>query len=196
MSKIAGYKDEAYIRGKAPMTKREIRILTISLLGIEPGDVVVDIGAGTGGLTMEAAYAAAPGRVYAVEAKETALELVQQNKEHFQTDNVVIIPGKAPAALDQITEQVDRVIIGGSGGNMEDLFEWCRNNIRPGGRVVANFVTLENAAQATTLMNRYFDNVELIQVGISRGEGIGGLTMLKAANPIFIITGDVATKEV
>ena len=196
MSKIAGYKDEAYIRGKAPMTKREIRILTISLLGIEPGDVVVDIGAGTGGLTMEAAYAAAPGRVYAVEAKETALELVQQNKEHFQTDNVVIIPGKAPAALDQITELVDRVIIGGSGGNMEDLFEWCRNNIRPGGRVVANFVTLENAAQATTLMNRYFDNVELIQVGISRGEGIGGLTMLKAANPIFIITGDVATKEV
>ncbi|MFA6931420.1 MAG: precorrin-6Y C5,15-methyltransferase (decarboxylating) subunit CbiT [Lentisphaeria bacterium] len=196
MSKIAGYKDEAYIRGKAPMTKREIRILTISLLGIEPGDVVVDIGAGTGGLTMEAAYAAAPGRVYAVEAKETALELVQQNKEHFQADNVVIIPGKAPAALDQITEQVDRVIIGGSGGNMEDLFEWCRNNIRPGGRVVANFVTLENAAQATTLMNRYFDNVELIQVGISRGEGIGGLTMLKAANPIFIITGDVATKEV
>ncbi|MBC3803636.1 precorrin-6Y C5,15-methyltransferase (decarboxylating) subunit CbiT [Acetobacterium fimetarium] len=196
MSKIAGYKDEAYIRGKAPMTKREIRILTISLLGIEPGDVVVDIGAGTGGLTMEAAYAAAPGRVYAVEAKETALELVQQNKEHFQADNVVIIPGKAPAALDQITEQVDRVIIGGSGGNMEDLFEWCRNNIRPGGRVVANFVTLENAAQATTLMNRYFDKVELIQVGISRGEGIGGLTMLKAANPIFIITGDVATKEV
>lgn len=196
MSKIAGYKDEAYIRGKAPMTKREIRILTISLLGIEPGDVVVDIGAGTGGLTMEAAYAAAPGRVYAVEAKETALELVQQNKEHFQADNVVIIPGKAPAALDKITEPVDRVIIGGSGGNMEDLFEWCRNNIRPGGRVVANFVTLENAAQATTLMNRYFDNVELIQVGISRGEGIGGLTMLKAANPIFIITGDVATKEV
>ena len=196
MSKIAGYKDEAYIRGKAPMTKREIRILTISLLGIEPGDVVVDIGAGTGGLTMEAAYAAAPGRVYAVEAKETALELVQQNKEHFQADNVVIIPGKAPAALDQITELVDRVIIGGSGGNMEDLFEWCRNNIRPGGRVVANFVTLENAAQATTLMNRYFDNVELIQVGISRGEGIGGLTMLKAANPIFIITGDVAAKEV
>jgi cobalt-precorrin-6B (C15)-methyltransferase len=195
MSKIAGYKDDAYIRGKAPMTKREIRILTISLLGIETGDVVVDIGAGTGGLTMEAACAAAPGRVYAVEAKETALELVQKNKEHFNADNVVIIPGKAPEALDKITEPVDRVIIGGSGGNMEGLFIWCRNNVRPGGRVVANFVTLENAAQATTLMNRYFDNVELIQVGISRGEGIGGLTMLKAANPIFIITGDVEAKE-
>lgn len=195
MSKIAGYKDDAYIRGKAPMTKREIRILTISLLGIEPGDVVVDIGAGTGGLTMEAAYAAETGRVYAVEAKETALELVQQNKEHFQADNVVIVPGKAPEALDKIAEPVDRVIIGGSGGNMESLFAWCQKNVRTGGRVIANFVTLENAAQATTLMNRYFDKVELIQVGISRGEGIGGLTMLKAANPIFIISGDVKAKE-
>ncbi|WP_026395380.1 precorrin-6Y C5,15-methyltransferase (decarboxylating) subunit CbiT [Acetobacterium malicum] len=191
MSKIAGYKDDAYIRGKAPMTKREIRILTISLLGINPGDVVVDIGAGTGGLTMEAAYAADQGKVYAVEAKETALELVQKNKEHFNADHVVIIPGKAPEALVEIKEPVDRVIIGGSGGNMEGLFQWCKANTRAGGRVIANFVTLENAAQATTLMNQYFQNVELIQVGISRGEGIGGLTMLKAANPIFIITGDV-----
>lgn len=191
MSRIAGYKDEAYLRGKAPMTKREIRILTISLLGIEAGDVVVDIGAGTGGITMEAAYAAEGGRVYAVEAKEAALELVRQNREQFKADNVVIIPGKAPEALSEIKEPVDRVIIGGSGGNMEGLFQWCKENTRTGGRVIANFVTLENAAQATTLMNQYFDNVELIQVGISRGEGIGGLTMLKASNPIFIITGDV-----
>jgi cobalt-precorrin-6B (C15)-methyltransferase len=173
------------------MTKREIRILTISLLGIEAGDVVVDIGAGTGGITMEAAYAAESGRVYAVEAKKTALELVGQNKEQFKADNVVIIPGKAPEVLTEIKEPVDRVIIGGSGGNMEGLFQWCKENIRSGGRVIANFVTLENAAQATTLMNQYFENVDLIQVGISRGEGIGGLTMLKASNPIFIITGDV-----
>ncbi|HEY5537908.1 MAG TPA: precorrin-6Y C5,15-methyltransferase (decarboxylating) subunit CbiT [Acetobacterium sp.] len=191
MSNIAGYKDDDYIRGKAPMTKREIRILTISLLGIKSGDVVVDIGAGTGGITMEAAYAAAPGTVYAVEAKEAALELVAKNKEHFHADNVEIIQGKAPEALSAITRNVDRVIIGGSGGNMDDLFIWCREKIRNRGRVIANFVTLENAAQAMTLMNRYFENVELIQVGISRGEGIGGLTMLKAANPIFIITGDV-----
>ncbi|MBK5243429.1 MAG: precorrin-6Y C5,15-methyltransferase (decarboxylating) subunit CbiT [Eubacteriaceae bacterium] len=191
MSNIAGYRDDDYIRGKAPMTKREIRILTISLLGIKPGDAVVDIGAGTGGITMEAAYAAAPGIVFAVEAKEAALELVAKNKEHFHADNVEIIKGKAPEALSQITRDVDRVIIGGSGGKIEGLLIWCKERIRSGGRVIANFVTLENAAQATTLMNHYFENVELIQVGISRGEGIGGLTMLKASNPIFIITGDV-----
>ncbi|MDI3536575.1 MAG: cobalt-precorrin-6B (C15)-methyltransferase [Eubacteriaceae bacterium] len=191
MSNIAGYKDEEYIRGKAPMTKREIRILTISLLGIQAGDVVVDIGAGTGGLTMEAAYAAGRGTVYAVEAKESALELIGKNKEKFAADHVEIISGKAPAALAAIKEAVDRVIIGGSGGNLADLLDWCQKNVRANGRVIANFVTLENAAQAVTLMNERFKNVEMIQVGISRGEGIGGLTMLKAANPIFIISGDV-----
>ncbi|WKY47446.1 precorrin-6Y C5,15-methyltransferase (decarboxylating) subunit CbiT [Eubacteriaceae bacterium ES3] len=191
MSKIAGYKDEEYIRGKAPMTKREIRILTISLLGIEETNTVVDIGAGTGGLTMEAAYAAGQGKVYAVEAKESALELIKKNQEKFAAGHVEIIAGKAPAVLGQITEPVDRVIIGGSGGNLGELLDWCLENVRANGRVIANFVTLENAAQAVSLMNKKFKNVEMIQVGISRGEGIGGLTMLKAANPIFIITGDL-----
>lgn len=191
MSNIAGYKDEEYIRGKAPMTKREIRILTISLLGVNPNDILVDIGAGTGGITMEAAYAASQGKVYAVEAKKEALDLVEKNRLHFNAKNVEIIFGKAPEALTEIKEKVDKVIIGGSGGNMESLFLWCKKNIKSGGRLVANFVTLENASQAMTLMKTYFGNVEMIQVGVNRGENIGGLTMLKASNPIFIITGDM-----
>lgn len=190
MSRIAGYRDEEFIRGKTPMTKREIRILTISLLGIKPEDKVLDVGAGTGGLTMEAAYAAEQGSVFAVEYKEDALALIKENKEKFNAHNVKIISGKAPQALNEIKEKVNRVIIGGSGGNLEELFKWCKKNIATGGRVIANFVTLENAAEATRLMNAYFKNVELIQVGISRGEGIGGLTMLKAANPIFMISAD------
>ena len=150
------------------MTKREVRILTISLLGIQEKDVVVDIGAGTGGLTMEAAYAANEGRVYAVEAKDAALELEKQNIEKF-----------------------DKVIIGGTGGQLEAVFIWCKEHLNPGGRLAANFVTMENASLATTLMRKYFTDVDMIQVGVSRGEFIGGLTMLKASNPIFIITGSV-----
>jgi cobalt-precorrin-6B (C15)-methyltransferase len=191
MSNIAGYKDDAYCRGKAPMTKREIRILTISLLNIQQGDVVVDIGAGTGGITMEAAYAAKPGIVYAIEAKEAAIELIKKNKARFEADNVTIIKGKAPNSLSEIKPFVNRVIIGGSGGNMASLLDWCQQKVVSGGRVIANFVTIENTAEAVKLMKIHFDDVELIQVGISRGDEIGGLTLLKAANPIFIITGDV-----
>lgn len=190
MSKVAGYKDEDYIRGKAPMTKREVRILTISLLGIEEEDTVVDIGAGTGGLTMEAAYAASKGKVYAIEAKETALELEKQNIEKFGADNVTIIAGKAPEVLSEIKGGIDKVIIGGTGGQLEKIFIWCKENLNPGGRLVANFVTMENASLATTLMHKYFKEVEMIQVGVSRGEFIANMTMLKASNPIFIITGN------
>lgn len=171
------------------MTKREIRILTISLLGIDEKDIVVDIGAGTGGLTMEAAYAAHKGKVYAVEAKDAAIDLEKQNIEKFGADNVTIIGGKAPEALGKIPEKVDKIIIGGTGGQLEDIFIWSLEHLNVGGRVIANFVTMENASLATTLMRRYFTDVEMIQAGISRGEFIGGLTMLKASNPIFMITG-------
>lgn len=190
MTNIKAYKDEDYIRGKAPMTKREIRILTIALLGIEPGDVVVDVGAGTGGLTMEAACAAASGHVYAVEAKEAAIALEKQNIEKFGANNVTIVEGKAPEALSQVPDRVDRIILGGTGGNMQAIVKWCAEHLNTKGRVIANFVTLENAAQAVTLMREHFEQVDVLQVGVSRGEAVGGLTMLKAANPIFIITGE------
>ena len=190
MSEIAAYKDEAYVRGKAPITKREIRILTIALLGVGPRDVVVDIGAGTGGLTMEAAHAARDGRVYAVEGKAAAQELIAANAAAFGADHVTLIKGLAPEALEQVPEMADRIIVGGTGGQMREIFAWCRDHLNPGGRIVCNFITLENAARARELMDEFFTEVEVIQVGISRGEKIGGLTMMKAQNPIFIMTAD------
>ncbi len=188
MSEIKAYKDEDYIRGKAPITKREVRILTIALLGIEPEDVVVDVGAGTGGLTMEAASAAHKGQVWAIEGSENAQELVTRNIQHFCVENVTLIPTFAPEAFEEIPTPVNKVIVGGTGGSMEDIFSWIKKNLVPGGRMVANFVTLENACDAKRYLDEHFDQVEMIQVGVSRGEKIGGLTMMKAANPIFIIT--------
>lgn len=173
------------------MTKREIRILTIALLGIEPDDVVVDIGAGTGGLTMEAAHAARDGKVYAVERKPAAQDLIRQNADKFHADNVEVIDGLAPEALSAVEEPlVDRIIIGGSGGEMADILSWCDAHLKPHGRIVTNFITLENAVQAKSWLDEHFENVEVIQVAVSRGETIGGLTMMKAQNPIFIISAE------
>jgi cobalt-precorrin-6B (C15)-methyltransferase len=195
MSEIAAYHDTDYIRGKAPITKREIRILTIALLGIEPGDVVVDIGAGTGGLTMEAAHAAYKGQVWAVEGSEVAQELVTRNAEAFDAQNVTLAAGYAPEALDAVPQTVDKVILGGTGGAMTEILEWCAAHLKDGGRLVANFITLENAVTAKTWLDGHFGQVEMIQVGVSRGEKIGGLTMMKAQNPIFILTAAKAQPE-
>lgn len=190
MSEIAAYYDEDYIRGKAPITKREIRILTIAMLGISPEDTVADIGAGTGGLTMEAAHAAYNGKVYAVEHKEAAQELIKANAEKFGADNVILVRGKAPEVLTELPDTFDRIIVGGTGGSMEGIFDWCFKVLPKGGRLAANFIALENAARAKEYLDKIFDHTELIQAGISRGDKVAGITMLKALNPIFILTAE------
>ena len=188
MSEIAGYQDEAYVRGKAPMTKREIRILTIAFLNIQPEDVVVDIGAGTGGITMEAAHAAYRGKVYAVEGKEAAQALILQNKAHFDAAPVTLIAGQAPEALDQIPEMVDKIVVGGTGGEMAGIFDWAKTHLKQGGKINANFITLENAARARVLMSERFTDVEVVEIGVSRGRMVGGLTMMTAQNPVYRMT--------
>jgi cobalt-precorrin-6B (C15)-methyltransferase len=188
MTRIAGYKDEEYIRGKAPMTKREIRILTLTLMGIEPNDTVIDIGAGSGGLTMEIAHAAYNGKVYAVEHKQEAIEIIQKNIKKFNAEQVEIIEGKAPETLGKI-DQADKIVIGGTGGNLEEILKWSSDHLVSGGGVVSNFIVLENAAAAMTLMKKYFTDVDIVQVGVNRGRKLAGMTMLEANNPIFIITG-------
>lgn len=170
------------------MTKREIRILTIAFLDIQPDDVVVDIGAGTGGITMEAAHAAYRGKVYAIEGKEAAQDLILKNKAQFGADPVQLISGQAPEALETISEAVDKIVVGGTGGEMAGIFDWAQQHLRPGGKINANFVTLENAARARVLMSERFEDVEVVEIGVSRGREVGGLTMMTAQNPVYLIT--------
>ena len=109
--------DDEFLRGKVPMTKREVRILTMAELAAMPGDIVADIGAGTGSLSIEAARAVGDGTVYAVERNPEAVQLIRENARRFGLTNIVVEEQEAPAGLEQLP-LLDGAIVGGSGGQL------------------------------------------------------------------------------
>jgi len=113
-------KDKDFIRGKVPMTKEEIRAVSIAKMEISDEDVCIDIGGGTGSVSIEMARFSKNGHVYTIEQKEEAVDLIKQNMEKFEIKNMTVISGKAPEDLPQgIT--FDKVFIGGSGGNLSEI---------------------------------------------------------------------------
>ena len=183
---MIGIDDEEFIRGDVPMTKQEIRILTLAKAKIKPGDVVIDIGAGTGSLSIEAAQIAR--RVYAIERNPEALELIQQNSDKFEVDNIIIINAEAPNGLDAI-KNVDVALIGGSGGKLTKILETIDKRLKVGGRIVLNCITIQTISEALNYFQSH-DNYkyEAIQVQINRLQHVGKVDMTKALNPICIVT--------
>ena len=129
-----GLPDAAFVRGKVPMTKQEIRILTLVKAQIGPRDIVYDIGAGTGSLSIEAARLAPEGHVYAVERKEEAIRLIEANGERFGLENLSVIEAEAPAGLENLP-LADAVLIGGSGGHLASILDCVAEKLREGGRL-------------------------------------------------------------
>ncbi|MGB9858414.1 MAG: precorrin-6Y C5,15-methyltransferase (decarboxylating) subunit CbiT, partial [Moorellaceae bacterium] len=124
-----GIPDELFRRGKVPLTKEEIRILTLSKARLAPGQTVYDVGSGTGSLTVEAARLVAPGIVYAVEKDPEALDLTRANVASFGLENVAIVAGKAPEVLADLPP-ADRIFIGGSAGGLRAILEHCFQRLR------------------------------------------------------------------
>lgn len=183
---MIGIDDEEFIRGEVPMTKQEIRILTIAKARIKPGDVVIDIGAGTGSLSIEAAMIAR--QVYAIERNPDAIELIQQNAERFKVDNIIIINSEAPNGLEAISK-VDVVLIGGSGGKLTKILDTLDRRIKSGGRIVINCITIQTISDALAYFksrNNY--KYDAIQVQVNRLQQFGSFDMAKALNPIYIVT--------
>lgn len=178
-------RDAEFIRGKVPMTKQEIRTLTLAAAQIDSDSVVVDVGAGTGSITIEAARVAK--KVFAVERKVEAIELVKRNVEKFSVDNVEIICAEAPEGLSDLPA-IDVVIIGGSGGKLDEILDALK--IKRGGRVVVNAITIQTAAACVECFKRRSWQYEMIQVQVTRFEHVGSYDMAKALNPVWIITAE------
>ena len=184
-----GIKDEAFVRGKVPMTKEEIRILTLVKAQIAPDAVVYDVGAGTGSLSIEAARLAPAGHVYAIEKNAEGAGLIAENATRFGVENITVVAGTAPDALAGLPE-LDVALIGGSGRKLSDILDIIGERLRPAGRIVANAITMQTVAACLDYFHTNADRYtyEAIQVQISRLERVGPYDMAKALNPIYIIT--------
>ncbi len=183
---MLGIADEEFIRGNVPMTKREIRILTIVKADIKRGDVVIDIGAGTGSLSIEAARIAR--QVFSIERNPEAIELIEQNAEKFNLNNIIIINAEAPNGLEAINK-IDVVLIGGSGGKLKKILDTVDKRMKSGSRIVINCITIQTIVEALKYFNENKNyKYEAIQVQVNQLQHVGDFDMLKAANPICIIT--------
>lgn len=183
-----GIPDAEFIRGKVPMTKQEIRILTIAKAGIKTGDMVLDVGAGTGSLSCEAAMqAGADGMVYAIERNPEGIGLIAANAEKFGLDNIQIIHAEAPDGMEELP-RLDAVLIGGSGKRLEPILDRAGELLKTGGRIILNCITVQTLMQCLNYMRASeLYKYETVQVQVNRWEQVGSYDMAKAANPIFIV---------
>lgn len=182
-----GIPDEEFIRGKVPMTKSEVRAVCLSKLSLSPSDIAYDIGCGTGSVTVEMAFSAYDGKVYAFDKNEEAIDLLKQNCQKFHLDNVEAICGLAPECLKGLPVP-DVAFIGGSSGNMDEIVSYLYglNNQM---RFVITAISLENAMAALDSLKNIGIDGDIAQVAVSKGKKIADLHLLMAQNPIFIISG-------
>lgn len=184
---MIGINDADFIRGDVPMTKNEIRILTLAKANIMPKSVVWDIGAGTGSISIEAARLARDGHVYAVEKNPEGIRLIGLNTEKFGVSNITAVEAEAPAGLCQLPAP-DTVIIGGSGRRIDDILDVTVSKLAAGGRIVINCITVQTISSCLYYLRAKKIDYEAIQVQVSRLERVGPYDMAKALNPVYITT--------
>jgi precorrin-6Y C5,15-methyltransferase (decarboxylating) len=185
--KTPGIPDELFIRGDIPMTKEEVRTAALSKLRLMEDSIIFDIGAGTGSVSVECGLLCRNGRVYSVERNKEAVKLIRENLSRFDLDNVIVIEGSAPEALNNLPAP-DRVFIGGTGGHIDTILEWIAKNEKET-RVVVNAISPETAYEALKGFEKAgFGDVEIINVAVSKGFKAGNRHIMKAINPIYIIS--------
>lgn len=183
-----GLPDEAFERGDVPMTKQEVRAAVLAKLAVRPEDILWDVGAGTGSVSVELALAAPRGRVYAVECRPEGCALIKANREKFRTRNLVLVEGFAPAALSDLPAP-DAVFIGGSKGSLAAIVDAALDK-NPDARICVSAIALESLSAAVAALTAKGRTVQVSQIAVSRARAVGGLHLMMAQNPIYLITGE------
>lgn len=183
-----GLPDEAFERDDVPMTKQEVRAAVLAKLAVRPEDILWDVGAGTGSVSVELALAAPRGRVYAVECRPEGCALIKANREKFRTRNLVLVEGLAPAVLSDLPAP-DAVFIGGSKGSLAAIVDAALDK-NPDARICVSAIALESLSAAVAALTAKGRTVQVSQIAISRARAVGGLHLMMAQNPIYLITGE------
>lgn len=189
-----GIADDHFARTDGiPITKRDVRALSLCRLAIHADSIIYDIGAGSGSIAIEAALACPEGRVYAVECNEDAVNTIERNRYAFQVDNIRILQGMAPACLNPRENpdaarlpKPDCVFIGGSKGRLFEIVDWALGR-NPDAIIVINTVTLETLAEVLEIEKRLTEyKFEMVEVQATGMERRGSYHMYRAENPITI----------
>ena len=182
-----GIADKEFLRGDVPMTKSEVRTISMAKLDLPTDAIVYDIGAGTGSVSVECALAAYDGQVYAIEKEADAAELIRQNKVKFGCENLHVIEGIAPDALADLSAPT-HAFIGGSSGNLREILAVLLEK-NPDVRIVINAVTVETMTEAAECAKFFdFTEYETVSVNIARSRKLGRYHMMTAQNPVSVIT--------
>lgn len=180
-----GLPDEAFDRDETPMTKSEVRAVSLGKLALTPGAVVYDVGSGSGSVSVECARLAPMGHVYAVERKPGAAALTRHNAEKFGLENLTTVEGLAPEAFADLPAPT-HAFLGGTAGNLDAILDALLAK-NPHVRIVANAVTLETVAQLTRAAKR-FTVSDIAEISVAKPRRVGGYSLMTAQNPVYVFT--------
>ena len=192
--KTPGIPDEFFERTEdVPITKEEVRTIQISKARLCPGNIVYDIGCGSGSITVEAALQVeSDGKIYAVDIDPKAVELTRKNLDKFGISNVETILADAKQKIPSLP-MADAIFIGGTGGDTKDIVTLCYDKLKPGARIVVGVILIETLYSVMEAMNKLnFDSVDMTQITISKSKKTSTGTMMLARNPVTVIS---ATKN-
>ncbi len=174
-----------------PITKEEVRVLALSKGRLNSGSTVIDIGCGSGSITIEAAMQVAPhGKVYAIDQDENAIKLTQKNIAKFNVSNIEIIHSKAQEVIGKMPD-ADAIFVGGTGGDTYDIIKLAYNKLRSKGRIVIDTILIETMYQSLKAVDELkLMNVDVTQIIVAKSRKVSTGTMMLARNPVIIIAAE------
>jgi precorrin-6Y C5,15-methyltransferase (decarboxylating) len=170
------------------ITKKEVRALTLVQMNLKDTDCIWDIGAASGSIAIEAAYISHNGKAYAIEMDEESIQHCSLNLKQHGVDNVMIVHGRAPDILKEISDDPDVVFIGGSKGSLREILEYSFTRLKSNGRMIVNAITFENILETYQYLKEKNYDFEVMQVSISRAVPLAKYKRYEAQNPIHIFT--------